>query len=150
LPSRSRHRRQPRNLVLRLRWLFRCRPVANNRIGAVESDRGKSGFPRAVESGRLSVTNDSVVVRDNQLAAADVDGRAVVLSIGAGSYFDFNQVGTEIWNMLAEPCRVDEIFHRLSQQHDVDAETLSRDVIPFLRTLVDERLIRMVTPEERR
>jgi Coenzyme PQQ synthesis protein D (PqqD) len=103
-----------------------------------------------VESGRLSVTNDSVVVRDNQLAAADVDGRAVVLSIGAGSYFDFNQVGTEIWNMLAEPCRVDEIFHRLSQQHDVDAETLSRDVIPFLRTLVDERLIRMVTPEERR
>jgi hypothetical protein len=98
----------------------------------------------------LSVTNDSVVVRDNQLAAADVDGRAVVLSIGAGSYFDFNEVGTEIWNMLAEPCHVGEIFHRLSQQHDVDAETLSRDVTPFLQTLVDERLIRMVTPEERR
>jgi hypothetical protein len=103
-----------------------------------------------VESGRLSVTNESIVVRDNQLAAADVDGRTVVLSVGAGSYFDFNQVGTEIWNMLAEPCRVSDIFHRLSQQHDVNAETLSRDVTPFLQTLADERLIRMVTPEELR
>jgi len=90
------------------------------------------------------------VVRDNQLAAANVDGRAVVLSLGAGSYFDFNQVGTEIWNMLAGPCRVGKIFHRLSQQHDVDAETLNRDVTPFLQKLVDERLIRMVTPEELR
>lgn len=98
----------------------------------------------------MSVTNESIVVRDNQLAAADVDGRTVVLSVGAGSYFDFNQVGTEIWNMLAEPCRVSDIFHRLSQQHDVNAETLSRDVTPFLQTLADERLIRMVTPEELR
>ena len=98
----------------------------------------------------MSVTNDSIVVRDNQLAAADVAGRTVVLSVGAGSYFDFNQIGTEIWNMLAEPCRVSEIFHRLSQQHNVNAETLSRDVTPFLQTLVNERLIRMVTLEEPR
>jgi len=98
----------------------------------------------------LSVTNDSIVVRDNQLAAADVNGRTVVLSVGAGSYFDFNQIGTEIWNMLAEPCCVSEIFHRLSQQHEVDAETLRRDVTPFLQILVDERLVRMITPEELR
>jgi len=103
-----------------------------------------------VESGCLSVTTDSVVVRNNQLAAADVDGRVVVLSTAAGSYFDFNQVGTEIWNMLAEPCRVGEIFHRLSQQHDVAPETVHRDVTSFLQTLVDERLIRMVTPERLR
>ena len=98
----------------------------------------------------MRVTNDSIIVRDNQLAAADVDGRTVVLSVSAGSYFDFNQIGTEIWNMLAEPCCVGEIFHRLSQQHEVDAETLSRDVTPFLQILVDERLIRMVIPEEPR
>jgi hypothetical protein len=52
--------------------------------------------------------------------------------------------------MLAEPCRVGEIFHRLSQQHDVSAETLTRDVTPFLQTLVAERLIRILAPEETR
>jgi hypothetical protein len=103
-----------------------------------------------VESSGLSVTIDSVLVRDKELAAADVDGRAVVLSLDAGSYFDFNQVATEIWGMLAEPCRVSKIFRRLSKQHGVDAETLARDVTPFLQTLVEHRLIRVLIPEEMR
>ena len=96
----------------------------------------------------MSVTVDSVLVRENELAMADVDGRAVVLSLTAGSYFDFNQVATEIWDMLAEPRRVDAIFRHLSDQHDVDAATLARDVTPFLQTLLNERLVRVAAPEE--
>jgi len=98
----------------------------------------------------LTLTVESVVVQDTKLAAADVDGRAVVLSVSAGSYFDFNQVATEIWKMLAEPCRVSEIFQRLSRQHHVDPETVSRDVTPFLQTLVDERLVRTLPQDEPR
>jgi Coenzyme PQQ synthesis protein D (PqqD) len=101
-----------------------------------------------VEPDSLTVTVDSVLVRENELAMADVDGRAVVLSLTAGSYFDFNQVATEIWDMLAEPRRVDEIFRHLSDQHDVDAATLARDVTPFLQTLLNERLVRVAAPEE--
>jgi Coenzyme PQQ synthesis protein D (PqqD) len=98
----------------------------------------------------LTLTIESVVVRDTKLAAVDVDGRAVVLSVSAGSYFDFNQVATEIWKMLAEPCRVSEIFQRLSRQHHVDPKTVSRDVTPFLQTLVDERLVRTLAADEAR
>jgi Coenzyme PQQ synthesis protein D (PqqD) len=98
----------------------------------------------------LTLTIESVVIRDNKLAAADVDGRAVVLSVSAGSYFDFNQIASEIWKMLAEPCRVSEVFQRLSRQHNVDPETVSRDVTPFLQTLVDERLVRTLAPDETR
>ena len=98
----------------------------------------------------LGVTVDSVLVRDHELAATDVEGRAVVLSLDAGSYFDFNRVATEIWGMLAEPRRVSEIFRGLSKLHDVDAETLTRDVTPFLQTLVEQRLVRMVAQEEMR
>ena len=39
--------------------------------------------------------------------------------------------------MLAEPCRVSDIFHSLAKRHDVDTETLARDVTPFLQTLVE-------------
>jgi hypothetical protein len=49
--------------------------------------------------------------------------------------------------MLAEPHRVGEIFHSLSQRHDVDAETLARDVTPFLETLVTHRLVQIVCSE---
>ena len=98
----------------------------------------------------MSVEIDSVLVRDKELAAADVDGRVVVLSLAAGAYFDFNPVGTEIWGMLAQPCSVSIIFDTLSKRHEVDAETLVRDVTPFLQALVDERLVRTVGPEEMR
>jgi len=95
----------------------------------------------------LSITVASVLVREKELAVADVDGRTVVLSLAAGSYFDFNRVATEIWDMLAEPCRVGEIFRRLSDQHDVDAATLARDVTPFLQTLVNEQLVQVLAAE---
>lgn len=103
-----------------------------------------------MEPDSLTVTVDSILVRENELAMADVDGRAVVLSLAAGSYFDLNRVATEIWDMLAEPRRVDEIFRRLSDQHDVDAATLARDVTPFLQTLLNERLVRVAAPKETR
>ena len=98
----------------------------------------------------LSITNDSVLVRDKGLAAADVDGRIVVLNLHAGSYFDFNRVATEVWCMLAEPCPVSKIFQSLSKRHDVDAETLARDVTPFLQALVEQRLARFVGADEMR
>ena len=81
--------------------------------------------------------------------AADLDGGIVVLSVRAGSYFGFNRVASEIWHMLAEPCRVGQIFDSLAERHDVDAETLARDVTPFLQTLVENRLVRLIDPSER-
>lgn len=92
----------------------------------------------------MGVMIDSVLVRDKDLAAADLDGRVVVLSVRAGAYFGFNGVASEIWHMLSEPCRVGEIFDALSQSHDVDAVTLSRDVLPFLQTLIEQRLARQI------
>ena len=98
----------------------------------------------------MGVTTDSVLVRDNELAAAEVDGRVVVLSLGVGSYFDFNRMATEIWDMLAKPCRVEKIFESLLETHDVSTDTLVRDVTPFLQTLLDHKLVRTIDPGESR
>jgi hypothetical protein len=92
----------------------------------------------------MSVTIDSVLMQDKDLVAADVDGCVVVLSKRAGAYFSLNGVASEIWHILSEPRRVDEIFSALSQSHDVDAAALSRDVLPFLQTLIDRQLARQI------
>jgi hypothetical protein len=88
----------------------------------------------------VTVTIDSVLVQDKELGAADLDGRVVVLSVRAGAYFGFNGVASEIWRMLSEPRKVGEIFDALSQSHEVDGITLSRDVLPFLQMLIEQRL----------
>lgn len=95
----------------------------------------------------VSVTIDSVLVRDKTLATADLDGEVVVLSVRTGTYIGFNEVASEIWQRLSEPCRVGEIFDALSQSHDVDIATLSRDVMPFLQDLIDRRLAQQIDPE---
>jgi hypothetical protein len=98
----------------------------------------------------LSVTIDSILVQDKEPTAADLDGGAVILSVRAGSYFGFNQVASEIWTMLAAPCSVGQIFDSLSERHDVDAGTLARDVTPFLQTLLEHRLVRVINPGDER
>jgi hypothetical protein len=97
----------------------------------------------------LRVTIESILVRDSEPVGADLDGGSVLLSLRAGAYFSFNAVASEIWQMLAEPCPVGRIFASLSESHDADAQTIARDVTPFLQTLVDHRLVRMVDPNKK-
>ena len=96
--------------------------------------------------GRLRVTIESILVQDSEPVGADLDGTRALLSLRAGAYFDLNSTASEIWQMLAEPCHVLQIFASLSERHDVDARTVARDVTPFLQALVNNRLVRVINP----
>ena len=98
----------------------------------------------------MAVSADTVLVRNSEARATTMaDGNVVVLSIRAGSYFDFNRAGSEIWNMLAEPHRVTRILGALAQNYDVDRDIMTRDVVAFLQNLVDARLVSVLAPEEK-
>ena len=73
----------------------------------------------------MNLSLDSVLVQDKTLPTAELDGRVVVMSLGP----------------------VGRIFDRLLKLHPVDKETLTRDVTPFLQTLLEQRLIRIIAPE---
>ena len=94
----------------------------------------------------MTVTVDTVLVQDNEPIPATVDEEVVLLSVRAGNYFGFNRVGTEIWNMLTEPRQVGDILASLAKSHDVDTDTMARDVTQFLRTLIDRGLVRVIDP----
>lgn len=98
----------------------------------------------------MSLTVNSILVQEPGLSAAEVDGRFVVLSLQAASYFDFNNVATEIWGMLSRPRRVEDILQELSLHHDADIEIMTRDVMNFLQSLVTEHLVRIVAVEDAR
>jgi hypothetical protein len=98
----------------------------------------------------LSVTLDSILVRDDEPTAVALAGDIVLLSLRAGAYFGFNRVASEIWSMLAAPCRVGEIFNQLAKTHDADGATIARDVTPFLQTLIENHLARVIDPGDPR
>ena len=92
------------------------------------------------------LTSETVLVRRSEPIAALVDGKVVLLSVEAGAYFGLNRVGSAIWNMLERPCRVGNMLDTLAQTHHADCDTVTRDVIAFLDTLIKRRLARAITP----
>jgi Coenzyme PQQ synthesis protein D (PqqD) len=87
----------------------------------------------------------AILVRDDEPRSAMIDGRTVALSVRVGAYFDFNQVGSEIWSMLEQPRTVVEIVDRLSGAYGVDADTIRHDVSAFLQALIERGLLRVVS-----
>lgn len=98
----------------------------------------------------MRLTEGTVLVQDGEPRASQLDQEVVLLSLRAGVIFGLNRAATEIWNLLGEPRPVGEICEALSQRYEVDAATLSGDVIPFLETLVRRNLLRVVGARERR
>lgn len=89
----------------------------------------------------MAIAFDSVVVQSAEPIVTTVDDEVVMLSVRAGAYFGLNGVGGEIWNMIAQPRRVDDLCDSLSRDYDVSLETLTRDVIEFLEGLQERGLI---------
>jgi coenzyme PQQ synthesis protein D (PqqD) len=114
------------------------------------ADPGSLDVWTSQRSRSLNLTVNSVLVQETALSATEVDGRVVVLSLQAASYFDFNKVASEIWGMLSNPRRVEDILQNLSRHHDMDIEIMTRDVMSFLQSLVTQRLVRIVAVEDAR
>jgi hypothetical protein len=114
------------------------------------ADPGSLDVWTSQRSRSLNLTVNRVLVQETALSATEVDGRVVVLSLQAASYFDFNKVASEIWGMLSSPRRVEDILQNLSRHHDVDIEIMTRDVMSFLQSLVTQRLVRIVAVEDAR
>jgi hypothetical protein len=95
----------------------------------------------------MPVRLDSVIVRDGEPIATTIDDEVVMLSPRAQAYFGLGTVGSEIWNAIEQPRRVDEICAGLLQQFDIEAETCRREVLDFLNDLVERGLARVVDTE---
>ena len=92
----------------------------------------------------MAIKADTLVVQDYDGICSVVDEQVIMLNVRTGSYFTLNRIGSEIWQMLAEPRRVSEIFDALSRLHDVEQITMSRDVVAFLEAMINHRLLRVV------
>jgi hypothetical protein len=96
---------------------------------------------------QMTVRSDSLVVRDSEPIFTTIDDEVVMLSPRAQAYFGLGTIGSEIWNAIDKPRRVDELCAALLQDFEVDAETCRREVLDFLNDLV-ERGLAHVLPEK--
>jgi hypothetical protein len=90
----------------------------------------------------LALTSSVKLTHD--LVSAPIDGEVVILSVERGTYYGLDAIGTAIWQRLESPVRVDAICGDLAAKYDADRQTIERDVLALLESLLAEGLISVV------
>jgi hypothetical protein len=83
----------------------------------------------------------STVQWSNDQIAATVDREVVILSVERGSYYGLDEIGSEIWEKLSSPVRVDTLCDLLAVNYDAERGTIERDVLALLERLAAEGLV---------
>lgn len=72
----------------------------------------------------------------------ELDGELILLNVNSESYYGLDEVGAQIWKCFEQNESLEEVFHALLQQYDVDDEsTLQRDVLDLISKLAELGLL---------
>jgi hypothetical protein len=88
-----------------------------------------------------AVTVSSVVEAKSEPLAAPLAGGLVILQVEADRYYNLNELGTEVWQLIQQPVTVAEIVGRITATHDVDAARCEADIVALLQDMARARLI---------
>jgi hypothetical protein len=94
-----------------------------------------------------TITEDSIIVRTDDLAVTDLDGETVVLDVESGQYFGLNAVGTHVFKMAEEPVPVTAVVDTLRETYEVPADQIRQDILLFLANMQAHGLITIADAE---
>jgi hypothetical protein len=70
-----------------------------------------------------------------------VGGEAVLLNLASENYFGLDAVGTRIWILLNEDPSLKRAFDILSDEYEVEAEVLERDLLSLVERMAEAGLV---------
>jgi hypothetical protein len=74
-------------------------------------------------------------------AARVIDGSAYVIAVDGQFMLELNEVGTLVWERLAQPATVEDLVASVESEFDVSPEPARRDVESFLSTLLERGVV---------
>ncbi|MFN0182030.1 MAG: PqqD family peptide modification chaperone [Gemmatimonadales bacterium] len=89
------------------------------------------------------LTRSTVLVRNDEPVAVEVDRTVVMMSLAQGMYYGLEGPGPRIWELLAEPRTIESLCQALTTEFEVDAETCFNDVIAFVTEMRSADLVRV-------
>ena len=75
---------------------------------------------------------ETIVERNHEIDATDLDGEKVMMDLDKGQYFMLNEVGGDIWELTEKPISVQNIMESLRKEYEVSAEECEHAVKEFL------------------
>ncbi len=90
---------------------------------------------------KTAQTSTLVMRRNDGLLAAAVGEELLMMSAAEGKYFNLNNVGARIWELLAQPASVESLVTALTDEYDVTADAAHAQVQDFLSALRERNLL---------
>jgi len=90
------------------------------------------------------ITAASIIFRNDEPIAVEVDGSVVMMSVEKSMYYGLEGTGGRIWQLVDRPRSVAEICVDLAAEYDVEPEVCLRDVCDFVDQMVRSDLIRLM------
>ncbi|MDW6156825.1 lasso peptide biosynthesis PqqD family chaperone, partial [Klebsiella pneumoniae] len=69
-------------------------------------------------------------------------GEKVMLNIENGKYYNLGKIGGDIWELIDKTILVSELINNIVAKYDVNKEKCEEEVISFLESMHEERLVR--------
>lgn len=79
--------------------------------------------------------------RADELLSAAVGDELLLMSAAEGKYFNLNDVGARIWELLAQPVSAEGLAATLTAEYDVDIDDAREQVLEFLSALRERNLL---------
>ena len=84
---------------------------------------------------------ETIVERNHEIDASDLDGEKVMMDMDHGNYFMLNPIGSRIWDLINEPISVHQLVSSLREEYDVSEAECLEGVKDFLHELHHSNLL---------
>jgi hypothetical protein len=86
-----------------------------------------------------------VVPNEQHVAAKVMDGEAILINLGTGTYYSIASTGGFIWSLIERKLSLNEIVRSVAANYDIDRDQAELDVLRLCSELHSEGLV-LVSP----
>ncbi len=87
---------------------------------------------------------NSILIRNNNIDAIEMDGEKAMMDLEEGRYYTLNKTGSVIWDKLQEEKSILLLIKELLKEYDVEEKKCEDEIIVFLNKLINDKLIKVV------
>lgn len=74
----------------------------------------------------------------------EIDDTIIALNLNSGQYYTLNEIGTQIWTLIAEQQSQKSIIDHIMSEYDVGRENVEQDLLNLLENLQQNDLVEEV------
>ncbi|MDB5110535.1 MAG: hypothetical protein JWR67_1649 [Mucilaginibacter sp.] len=93
------------------------------------------------------LSEETIIQRnETKFLASALGAEIVMMNTDNGDYIGVNSVGSDVWNLLNEPIRIDDLVKKITELYDVTPEQGKTEIDEFLQRMVKHDMLIIKEP----